>query len=183
MESEVLLSSTITERDYPPPPRVHWLVLLLGFWVSSFIVAFLVPTPYVQLADSLVGDAWVFYLCLWLRQLEPESKCMFWGDAGIVINLAFAAISVSQYPTPALHFAKVILGIASIVLGLITIYSIRAELTKHYNEKEQYGLLLSGVMTYFFSFVYFQYHLYDIAQSKHKEAKERALSMGRTYIE
>jgi hypothetical protein len=50
----------------------------------------------------------------------------------------------------------------------VTIYSIRNELQTHYNRIEPIGLQLGGIMTFFFSFLYFQYHLYKIAQLKQR---------------
>jgi hypothetical protein len=61
------------------------------------------------------------------------------------------------------------LGFADLVLGIIAIFVIRAELVRHYNQQEGFGLVLGPVMTLFFSFVYFQYHLFDIAEQRYKE--------------
>jgi len=36
----------------------------------------------------------------------------------------------------------------------------------YYNSVERYGLALSGAMTFFFSSVYFQYHINQIAKWK-----------------
>jgi hypothetical protein len=43
-----------------------------------------------------------------------------------------------------------ILQIASVMLGIATIYLIRSDLLKHYNEREPIGLCLGGVPTWFF---------------------------------
>jgi hypothetical protein len=180
VESEVLLSSTITNHDYPSPPRVHWFVLTLVYWAFSALARNYAPKPYIELIISLGVDAWVFYLCLWLRHLEPESKSVFWGDASIIVELTYAATTISQKPSHALELSTNVLGTASAILGLITIYVIRHDLVKHYNEKENFNLQLGGVLTFFFSFIYFQYHLYDIAKSKKDEAAGRSLQAGKT---
>ena len=62
----------------------------------------------------------------------------------------------------------VTLALICIVIWIATIYLVRAELHYHYNQREPVGLYLSGVMTFFFSFLYFQYHLYKIAQLRER---------------
>jgi hypothetical protein len=49
---------------------------------------------------------------------------------------------------------------------LIGRYSLKSSLEEHYNSAEPMGLLLSGVMTFFFGCIYFQYHLNDIVRRK-----------------
>jgi hypothetical protein len=57
------------------------------------------------------------------------------------------------------------------VLDFVVIFSIRDELQKHYNEREPIGLHLGGVLTFFFSYIYFQYHLHEIAQFKKRQTE------------
>ena len=49
---------------------------------------------------------------------------------------------------------------------LITIFSMRSSIQTYYNTTEPIGLRLSGVMTFFFSIYYFQYHFTRIADWK-----------------
>ena len=44
--------------------------------------------------------------------------------------------------------------------------NVKASLEQHYNAEEPMGLLLSGIMTFFFGAVYFQYHFNDIVRRK-----------------
>jgi len=53
--------------------------------------------------------------------------------------------------------------------GTLLTFVIRAELLKHYNEREPAGLKLGLFMTFFFSYLYFQYHLYKIALAKKQQ--------------
>jgi hypothetical protein len=62
--------------------------------------------------------------------------------------------------------ATPILAHNSGAIGLATIFLIRTDLERHSNEREPYGLQLGGVMTFFFSFIYFQYHLNEIAKRR-----------------
>ena len=49
------------------------------------------------------------------------------------------------------------------VFWLIAIFGMRSSLVRYYNTVEPMGLRLSGVMTFFFNIIYFQYHLSRIA--------------------
>jgi len=54
-------------------------------------------------------------------------------------------------------------GLIAYVFG---IFSIRSAMEDYYNSRENIGLSLSGVMTFFFSTVYLQYHVNRIARWK-----------------
>ena len=55
---------------------------------------------------------------------------------------------------------------------LVGRFSLRSSLEEYYTSVEPMGLTLSGVMTFFFGDIYFQYHLNEIMR------KKRALSLG-----
>lgn len=154
------------DPKYPSPPRIHWLVLL-GAWIAiSWTIGMFCSPRYQELLQSLVVDAWVFYLCNWIRQLDSESKSPFWCDVYVVIELACAGLGSMRNPSPVISLTIGLLGIAAAILGIVTIFLIRGDLERHYNDREHAGLVLSGGMTFFFSFLYFQSHLYDIAKRK-----------------
>lgn len=147
--------------------------MLLSAWlVLSVLFALVAPAAYQKLLNSLAIDAWVFHLCRWIRQLDDRARSPFWCDVYVVVELAYALLCIR----PNLAHADVTsdLGLASFCLGLWTIYLIRSDLLRHYNQCEHYGLELNGFLTYFFSFLYFQSQLYPIAQAKKREAQERA---------
>jgi hypothetical protein len=52
------------------------------------------------------------------------------------------------------------------IVYLFGVFSIRAAMEDYYNSTENIGLLLSGVMTFFFSTVYIQYHINRLARWK-----------------
>jgi hypothetical protein len=159
------------DPQYPPPPRVHWLVLLVAWWAASFLIALSVPERYRALANSILVDAWAFYLCHWIGRLDPEARSPFWCDVSVVVELGCAGLSSIHHSSDLMNLCIGLLGIASGILGIVTIFLIRSDLEKHYNSREQAGLSLSGVMTFFFSFLYFQYHLYGIANRKKLQAE------------
>jgi hypothetical protein len=156
-------------RDYPPPPRVHWVVLLVFFSATDVLVGAFAPGPYRTLLKSIAGDAWAFYLCLWIRSLDSDARSPFWCDVYVIVEIAAAALSVRQNLSPVLHGTEAALTTAAAILGIVTVFLIRSDLVRHYNEREPYGLRLSGAMTFFFSFLYFQYHLYRIARWRQQQ--------------
>jgi hypothetical protein len=64
----------------------------------------------------------------------------------------------------------VALGVICILAGAIVylfgIFKIRDAMEEYYNSRENIALTLSGVMTFFFSSVYLQYHVNRIARWK-----------------
>jgi hypothetical protein len=152
--------------DYPAPPRVHWLALIAALFAINTLIDHSVLPAYRELVRSLIGDGWVFYLCLWIRKLDSDSYSPFWCDVYVVIELAYAATTIWQKASIGWEIVTATLEVASVVLGIATIFLIRRDLVKHYNEREDFTLILGPVMTLFFSFIYFQYHLYDIAKQK-----------------
>jgi hypothetical protein len=56
--------------------------------------------------------------------------------------------------------------IGGAIIYLVGIFSIKAAMEEYYTSTENIGLQLSGVMTFFFSTVYIQYHINSIARWK-----------------
>jgi divalent metal cation (Fe/Co/Zn/Cd) transporter len=80
-------------------------------------------------------------------------------------------LGVIRQPWLAVQALILILALSSMVLGIATVFMIKSDLERHYNDREHAGLVLGGVMTFFFSFLYFQYHLYDIAKRRKRVAE------------
>ena len=149
--------------------------MLLLSWIGLSIVFVLVAPPaYQKLLNSLLVDAWVFRLCLWIRSLDAETRSPFWCDVYVVVQLSCVLIGLHRNPSIAEQGIASSLALASLLLGIWTIYLIRSDLLKHYNQREPYGLELNGFMTWFFSFLYFQSQLYPIAKAKKREAEQRS---------
>lgn len=155
---------------YPSPPRIHWIVLLLVWPAIQWAIWLSSPDRWQGIASSIVFDGWVFYICHWIRTLDPDSKSPFWCDVYVVAELACVGLGVVRHPSPMLDGLTWLLTIASAILGIVTIFMIRRDLEDHYNNREQAGLVLNGFMTFVFSFLYFQYHLYDIAKRRKRVA-------------
>jgi ABC-type Na+ efflux pump permease subunit len=159
-------------QEYPAPPNVHWTVLL-AVWVAIVILTELfVPKPLWRLVTVLAFCPWPLYLCLWMRKLDPKSKSLFWVLASVVGEVALAEFPVRHNPNTFMIALVIVSVIILFALPVVAIFVIRAELQKHYNESEAFGLKLDPITTFAFSYFYFQYHLYDIAQSKKRQAEE-----------
>lgn len=156
------------DPQYPLPPRAHWLVLLLVWIAISSVLKRLVPERYNDLARSMMVDAWVFYLCHWIRRVNAEAKSPFWCDVYVIVQLIWAALSGFAHANTPLMILWSILTIGSLILGVGTIFMVKSDLEDHYNNREHAGLVLNGLMTFAFNFLYFQHHLYDIAKRKQR---------------
>ena len=153
---------------YPPPPNIHWAVLFAAQFVIAIIAIIFAPKAWWGLVSNLAFDLWAIYLCLWIRRLEPGTMSIYWCAAYVALQISF---NIPGAPVPAntgITLFAAALGLICIAMWIATIFLIRAELHYHYNQREPVGLYLGGVMTFFFSFLYFQYHLYKIAQLKQR---------------
>jgi hypothetical protein len=149
---------------YPSPPNVYWAVLFAAQFIIAILAIVFTPKPWWTLASNLAVDAWIIYLCLWIRKLEPAAMSIFFCAAYVALQLVFTVPYGPQPMNQSLTIFGGILASLAVVIWFVTTYVVRAELHYHYNVREPIGLYLSGVMTFFFSFLYFQYHLYKIAQ-------------------
>ena len=128
---------------YPPPPGLHWLILLVAIAGAEAIAYFFIPSPFREFAINIVIAAWPIYLCLWIRKVLPGSLSLYWALASFATGFLF-----------------------SWLLWIVVIFEVREELHEHYNRDEPIGLRLNFVLTLLFSFVYFQYELRRIARNK-----------------
>lgn len=140
-----LLNSVLLRyrRRYPPPPRLHWLLLFVAVVGAELLVLLFVHPPFRDILINLVIAAWPIYLSLWLRKVDPRSTALYWSIASLATGFMFAWL-----------------------LWIVVIFEVREDLLDHYNRREPVGLRLNLVLTLLFSFPYFQYHLRRIAQEK-----------------
>jgi hypothetical protein len=152
--------------DYYSPPAVPWWALFIFFVLVGFIARLFFPKPFSGFLSELVYQAWGIYLCLWIRRIEPNARSLFWLLAAIATNLIALTLSATQEPSRELIWVALLAGFAALVLWLVAVFVASAELQRHYTEKEPMGLYLGGIMTFFFSFIYFQYHLNEISDRR-----------------
>jgi hypothetical protein len=121
------------------PPTLRWpLVLILSI-----------------LTLGLFEDAWLLWQSRWAKRADPSSRGTKLLVAGVVLFLIGAILSV---------FAdlKSIAGwvdLAGFVMSQVGNFSVKGSIEKYYK------VSLSGLMTIFFSSIYFQYH-FDLAKAK-----------------
>jgi hypothetical protein len=77
-----------------------------------------------------------------------------------------ALVSGSREAMLAAFAILMLLNLVGTVLWLVAVFSMRSSLVRYYNTVEPIRLQLSGVMTFFFNMVYFQYHFTRIAEWK-----------------
>lgn len=139
--------------QYPDPPNLHWgLVLLFGI-----------------LTCGVFSIVWDLILASWMKKVAPQSRAIFYyiAEAAILVFIYFATFAAAFAHSP--NTLTPFLNIVNFVIAIIARFSMRASMQEHYNSAEPMGLYLSGVMTFFFGGIYFQYHFNDINRRKNAE--------------
>jgi GYF domain 2 len=131
------------------PPNWHWaIVLVLGV-----------------VTRQLFNLIWALIQANWARKLSGDNKPMVLVAmypaamiAGVLTMILFRGESLAALGT--------LFILAGAIIYIVGVFSIRAAMEDYYNSTENIGLTLSGVMTFFFSTVYIQYHINRIARWK-----------------
>jgi hypothetical protein len=131
----------------PLPPNLHWsIVLILGI-----------------LTRQLFNLIWALVQGNWARKLSGDNK-------PLVLVAMYPAGMVAGILTMVLYRDAAALGglfiIGGAIVYLFGVFSIKAAMEEYYTSTENIGLTMSGVMTFFFSTVYIQYHINSIARWK-----------------
>jgi hypothetical protein len=147
---------------YPDPPNLSWgLVLLFDFFTCSLFMW-----------------AWNLVVASWLKRVQPNSNAIFYYGAATALAVVQIALGSHTHITniqPGFHWWTTyytghpwrnMVGLALWIVRLIARFTMRSELEDHFNGPEPMGLQLSGVMTFFFGGIYFQYHLNRINEMK-----------------
>jgi hypothetical protein len=139
---------------YPDPPNLHWaLVLLIGVFTCG-----------------LFSIVWSFVQAAWMRKVNPRSNAIFFYVAYVVISFGGTFTRMFLMFTSGFHHQYLGLAIPiwviTIVLVELAFFDMRRSMEQHFNGPEPIGLSLSGVMTFFFGMLYFQYHFTRINELK-----------------
>jgi hypothetical protein len=142
------------------PPNLHWAVLLIIIVLGRIFFA----------ALSLIFNwVWVLIQANWARKLSGNNLAMVlvaMYPAGFVAGIFAFGIGAASGETTALLATGGLFFIAGFIAYIVGIFKIRAAMEDYYNSRENIALTLSGVMTFFFSSVYLQYHINRIASWK-----------------
>ena len=131
----------------PMPPSMHWALVL----VLSIVTC------------GIFGIAWLFIQAGFVKKIDPQSKAMpmFLGYIAIIL-LSSVFLRGSMMALTLLPLIQ----LGAMVLFWIGAFGMRKSLVTYYNSVENCGLRLGPIMTFFFSVLYFQYHLARIANWK-----------------
>ena len=137
-------------RAVPDPPRLHWGVV---FALSVVTLGWF-------------GDIWFIVQSAWVRKVYGRSKALPWAIVNVCIFPAFLVFAFAlgfigtlthmQDIPGVLDTVTLIFRILLVVLWVVTAFTLRGEL-----ESSPINIPLSGIATFFFGSVYFQYHLFD----------------------
>lgn len=122
------------------PPKLHWAVVLaLGVVTLGIFIVI-----------------WVFVQASWIRKVRPQSKAMFYllgYVGGIVMAVALNGNGMAA-----------VFQLAGVVVYLIGIFMMRSDIEEYWTTIAPAGRSLSGVMTFFFNGIYFQYCLNELRE-------------------
>jgi hypothetical protein len=136
-------------QQYPLPPGLHWGVVLLLSVVSCGIFMWV----------------WFFVQASFIRKLVPKNQSMVWAAIGLALSFGAGAASASIGHGNASPIV-VLMKLGGAGFWIAANFSLRNAIEEHYNSAENVGLGLSGVMTFFFNVIYFQYHFDKIRAAR-----------------
>jgi GYF domain 2/Prokaryotic RING finger family 1 len=140
-------AATTTVMHTPLPPNLNWVIVLILNAITR----------------GLFDAIWLFFQARYTKKLDPESNgvllCAIAASCFILGVVLAAAGSDAATPGG-------LLVLAGFILGVIARYSLRSSIQHHFTAIEPITLQLSGVMTFFFGAVYFQYHFNRIHRWK-----------------
>jgi uncharacterized protein DUF4339 len=149
---------------HPDAPNLSWgLVLLFAFFTCS---AFMF--------------VWNLVLASWMKRVQPNSTAIFYYASATVLlflQLIFTPHVLMHTVQPGYNYGwmwayygahplRNLIGLGVWIVRILARFNMRASLEEHFNGPEPVGLSLSGVMTFFFGGLYFQYHLNRINELK-----------------
>lgn len=139
---------------YPDPPNLHWaLVLLIGMFTCGLFVM-----------------VWDLVEAAWMRKVNPRSNALFLYIAAFVLDFILVPLRIYLMLQSGMHARYGALGLVTflVVFTLMVLgrFDMRRSMLEHFNGPEPVGLSLSGVMTFFFGGLYFQYHFSRINEIK-----------------
>jgi hypothetical protein len=148
-------------QQYPPPPSLHWGIVLL----------------LTVLTCGIFSMIWLVVEVLWIKKVKPDTKSATYLTIAVCLWLALIGFGFYRgvmsasigYVSPGLQGTSLLLNLAYLVAHIFTVFAMKSDLEDHFNSAEPIGLRLSGVMTFFFAVFYFQYHFNRINEMKQRQ--------------
>jgi hypothetical protein len=134
----------------PLPPGLHWaLVLLFGIMTCG-----------------IFSYVWMFIQASYVKKIRPDANCLLLYGIGIPGMILGSILRIAAAADESIRGLSTLIELAGAVVFIVGNFSLRNSLEDYYNSVEPLNLQLSGVMTFFFHVLYFQYHLTWIRQYK-----------------
>jgi hypothetical protein len=134
----------------PLPPDLHWALVLLFGIITCGIFTYV----------------WMFIQAGFVKKLRPDANCMLLYGIGVPGIVLGYIVQLGGGSDQSVRGLGSLIVLAAAVVLIIGHFSLRNSLEDYYNSVEPLNLQLSGVMTFFFNTIYFQYHLNWIRQYK-----------------
>jgi len=154
-------------REAPQPPNVHWGVWLCIILANNMLFHMLSlkshkSDPILVMLSVVLPLILVGWQTLWAQKFEQKRTALIYLSVASVLIVSTQVLSLQSDPG-----MKILAGVAAlayIVFWVLTAFSLRASVERCYRECEGMDRSLSGVMTFFFSTFYIQYHFNEISQ-------------------
>jgi hypothetical protein len=131
--------------QYPDPPSMNWVLVLVLTLVTCGIFFWV----------------WMFIQAAYASKIDRASKSMLFYAIGLPCVLI--GTFVRTMDSSGLAALGPLINLAGVILVILGHFKLKGSLEAHFNSAEPVNLRLSAVMTFFFSCIYFQYHLNRIS--------------------
>ncbi len=98
----------------------------------------------------------------WVKKIDPRSKAVPFLVVMLLCSIVATVLPFMGPDPQELAMAALIPQVMSLVSFYVAVYGMRSSIVQHYNTVEPIGLRLSGVMTFFFTIIYFEYKFNEI---------------------
>jgi hypothetical protein len=134
------------------PVDLHWALVLLLTVITC----------------GLFNPVWMIVIGVFVHKIKPQSKALLTYIVAIALPFIGAFVSGAARAANEYALAAIspLFSLVGLVLQVVAAFSMRSDLEEYYNTTENIGLWLSGILTFFFPAMYFQYHLSRIAKWK-----------------
>jgi len=184
------------KSEYPAPPKLHWLWLVLLFEMPSIAISIIVahhrltshsiaPLPaWENILMFLLSYLWLAVQLIWLGRVFPKSR--IWVIYALYCVARYAQTALQRHHPPQhasrilqtandvhlmlVHFLLALISGVIIALFFYANYRFGKAIQEHYNEAEPVGLVMSGPMSVIFGSLYRQYWFRKIAMLKEQAA-------------
>ncbi len=138
----------------PMPPSLHWFVVLA---LSALTL-------------GIFGWFWMFLQAAWVRKFDPGSRATLLLFVGLLTAVTGGYLSAMAGAGDQQTAARVeLLGtLTAGVFLVLAAFRMRGSIEHHFTHVEPMNVSINGVMTFFFTFIYLQYHLTRIADARRR---------------